>query len=120
MYIWYFYLSKCIQFLRTNDFKCMYAYICVYVCMYVCMYVYVCRYMARRLMKALEDLSMQYDMTVRISEQSVVQFSYGDDGLNPQGLHTYIHTYIYSYILFSRIIFTYLCMYVCIFFNHNN
>jgi DNA-directed RNA polymerase III subunit RPC1 len=41
-------------------------------------------YMARRLMKALEDLSMQYDMTVRNSEQTVVQFSYGDDGLNPQ------------------------------------
>lgn len=40
-------------------------------------------YMARRLMKALEDLSMQYDMTVRNSEKSVVQFSYGDDGLNP-------------------------------------
>jgi RNA polymerase Rpb1, domain 5 len=35
-------------------------------------------YMARRLMKALEDLSMQYDMTVRNSEQTVVQFSYGD------------------------------------------
>ena len=41
-------------------------------------------YMARRLMKALEDLSMQYDYTVRNSEQTVVQFSYGDDGLNPQ------------------------------------
>ena len=41
-------------------------------------------YMARRLMKALEDLSMQYDNTVRNSEQTVVQFSYGDDGLNPQ------------------------------------
>jgi DNA-directed RNA polymerase III subunit RPC1 len=41
-------------------------------------------YMARRLMKALEDLSMQYDSTVRNSEQTVVQFSYGDDGLNPQ------------------------------------
>lgn len=40
-------------------------------------------YMARRLMKALEDLSMQYDRTVRNSEQSVVQFTYGDDGLNP-------------------------------------
>ena len=40
-------------------------------------------YMARRLMKALEDLSMQYDMTVRNSEQTVVQFNYGDDGLNP-------------------------------------
>jgi len=41
-------------------------------------------YMARRLMKALEDLSMQYDQTVRNSEQTVVQFRYGDDGLNPQ------------------------------------
>lgn len=41
-------------------------------------------YMARRLMKALEDLSMQYDRTVRNSEQIVVQFSYGDDGLNPE------------------------------------
>jgi DNA-directed RNA polymerase III subunit RPC1 len=41
-------------------------------------------YMARRLMKALEDLSMQYDSTVRNSEQTIVQFSYGDDGLNPQ------------------------------------
>ena len=40
-------------------------------------------YMARRLMKALEDLSLQYDNTVRNSEQTVVQFSYGDDGLNP-------------------------------------
>jgi DNA-directed RNA polymerase III subunit RPC1 len=41
-------------------------------------------YMARRLMKALEDLSLQYDGTVRNSELTVVQFSYGDDGLNPQ------------------------------------
>lgn len=40
-------------------------------------------YMARRLMKALEDLSMQYDRTVRNSEQTVIQFVYGDDGLNP-------------------------------------
>ena len=35
-------------------------------------------------MKALEDLSMQYDSTVRNSEGTVVQFTYGDDGLNPQ------------------------------------
>mmetsp|Transcript_38079 Transcript_38079/g.83628 ORF Transcript_38079/g.83628 Transcript_38079/m.83628 type:complete len:570 (-) Transcript_38079:45-1754(-) len=40
-------------------------------------------YMARRLMKALEDLSLQYDTTVRNSENSVVQFVYGDDNLNP-------------------------------------
>ena len=40
-------------------------------------------YMARRLMKALEDLSMQYDTSVRNSENTVVQFTYGDDGLHP-------------------------------------
>ena len=40
-------------------------------------------YMARRLMKALEDLSMQYDKTVRNSENTIIQFVYGDDGLNP-------------------------------------
>lgn len=34
-------------------------------------------------MKALEDLSMQYDRTVRNSEQTIIQFVYGDDGLNP-------------------------------------
>lgn len=42
--------------------------------------------MARRLMKALEDLSMQYDTTVRNSENIVVQFTYGDDGLNPNNM----------------------------------
>ena len=40
--------------------------------------------MARRLMKALEDLSLQYDSTVRNSEKTIVQFTYGDDGLNPE------------------------------------
>lgn len=34
-------------------------------------------------MKALEDLSLQYDNSVRNSENTVVQLSYGDDGLNP-------------------------------------
>ena len=43
-------------------------------------------YMARRLMKALEDLSMQYDGTVRNSETAVVRLRYGDDGLNPTAM----------------------------------
>jgi DNA-directed RNA polymerase III subunit RPC1 len=38
----------------------------------------------RRLMKALEDLSLQYDNSVRNSENTIVQLSYGDDGLNPE------------------------------------
>jgi len=40
-------------------------------------------YMQRRLMKVLEDLSVQYDATVRTSKGAVVQFTYGDDGLDP-------------------------------------
>lgn len=34
-------------------------------------------------MQALEDLSIKYDHTVRTSDGQVVQFVYGDDGLNP-------------------------------------
>jgi DNA-directed RNA polymerase beta' subunit len=40
-------------------------------------------YMSRRLMKALEDLSLRYDGTVRNSTGGIVQLSYGDDGLEP-------------------------------------
>jgi DNA-directed RNA polymerase III subunit RPC1 len=40
-------------------------------------------YMQRRLMKALEDLTTQYDLSVRNSTGGVVQFKYGDDGLDP-------------------------------------
>lgn len=40
-------------------------------------------YMSRRLIKALEDLSIQYDNTVRNSSGFIVQFVYGDDGMDP-------------------------------------
>jgi len=40
-------------------------------------------YMSRRLMKSLEDLSAQYDFTVRNSSSQIVQFQYGDDKLDP-------------------------------------
>ncbi|XP_071036017.1 DNA-directed RNA polymerase III subunit RPC1 [Parasteatoda tepidariorum] len=40
-------------------------------------------YMQRRLIKALEDLCLHYDMSVRNSVGEVVQFVYGDDGLDP-------------------------------------
>ena len=40
-------------------------------------------YMSRRLMKSLEDLSSNYDDTVRNSSASVVQFQYGEDKLDP-------------------------------------
>lgn len=34
-------------------------------------------------MKALEDLSVKYDDTVRTSTEHIIQFIYGDDGLDP-------------------------------------
>ncbi|XP_021721117.1 DNA-directed RNA polymerase III subunit 1-like [Chenopodium quinoa] len=40
-------------------------------------------YMSRRLIKCLEDLVVQYDMTVRNSSGFVIQFLYGDDGMDP-------------------------------------
>lgn len=40
-------------------------------------------YMSRRLMKSLEDLSVQYDDTVRNSSNTIVQFQYGADKLDP-------------------------------------
>ena len=40
-------------------------------------------YMSRRLMKSLEDLSAQYDLTVRNSSGGIVQMKFGDDGLDP-------------------------------------
>jgi DNA-directed RNA polymerase III subunit RPC1 len=40
-------------------------------------------YMQRRLMKALEDLAIQYDYSVRNSSGMVIQFDYGNDRLDP-------------------------------------
>ncbi|WJX50334.1 DNA-directed RNA polymerase [Trifolium repens] len=43
-------------------------------------------YMSRRLMKALEDLFLHYDYTVRDTNGDIVQFCYGDDGMDPAGM----------------------------------
>lgn len=40
-------------------------------------------YMQRRLIKAMEDIVILYDGSVRNSEGSIIQFIYGDDGLDP-------------------------------------
>jgi DNA-directed RNA polymerase II subunit RPB1 len=40
-------------------------------------------YIQRRLIKGLEDLMVSYDMTVRTNKGKVVQFTYGDDGIDP-------------------------------------
>ena len=39
-------------------------------------------YIQRRLIKGMEDLKVEYDMTVRNGKQRIVQFTYGDDGID--------------------------------------
>ena len=39
-------------------------------------------YIQRRLIKGLEDLKVEYDMTVRNNKGKIVQFAYGDDGFD--------------------------------------
>lgn len=39
-------------------------------------------YLQRRLMKALEDISINYDGTVRNAQGEIIQFSYGEDGMD--------------------------------------
>ena len=38
-------------------------------------------YIQRRLIKALEDVQVKYDATVRTSRDQVIQFLYGEDGM---------------------------------------
>ena len=40
-------------------------------------------YIQRRLIKGMEDLKIEYDMTVRNNMFKVIQFRYGDDGIDP-------------------------------------
>jgi DNA-directed RNA polymerase II subunit RPB1 len=49
-------------------------------------------YIQRRLIKGLEDLKVEYDMTVRNSKGKIVQFSYGEDGFDSTKIENqYIH-----------------------------
>lgn len=41
-------------------------------------------YMQRRLINALQDLYVAYDGTVRDSQDNIIQFKYGEDGVDPQ------------------------------------
>lgn len=40
-------------------------------------------YISRRLIKAMEDIKIEYDQTVRNSNNKIVQFSYGNDNFDP-------------------------------------
>ena len=45
-------------------------------------------YIQRRLIKGLEDLKVEYDMTVRNNKHKVIQFNYGDDGFDSTRIET--------------------------------
>ncbi len=45
-------------------------------------------YLYRRLANALQDLRKEYDGTIRDSNNNIIQFEYGDDGLDVTKLHT--------------------------------
>jgi len=46
-------------------------------------------YIQRRLIKGLEDLKVEYDMTVRNNKGKIVQFVYGDDSINTCRVETH-------------------------------
>ena len=43
-------------------------------------------YIQRRLIKGMEDLKVCYDMTVRNNKGKIIQFTYGEDNINPTNL----------------------------------
>lgn len=59
-------------------------------------------YMQRRLVKCLEDLCVQYDMTVRTCTNEIVQFLYGGDSLDPVKKG---YTILISFKFFFQIIY---------------
>jgi DNA-directed RNA polymerase II subunit RPB1 len=53
-------------------------------------------YLQRKLVKAMEDCKINYDYTVRNASGSIVQFLYGDDGIDPIKIESQKLTYIDS------------------------
>ena len=47
-------------------------------------------YIQRRLVKGLEDLKVEYDMTIRNNKNKIIQYVYGDDGIDPVHVETQI------------------------------
>jgi len=45
-------------------------------------------YIQRQLIKSMEDLTVQHDSTVRDANNNIVQFHYGEDGINPTKIET--------------------------------
>jgi DNA-directed RNA polymerase II subunit RPB1 len=45
-------------------------------------------YIQRQLIKSMEDLTVQHDGTVRDANNNIIQFHYGEDGINPTKIET--------------------------------
>lgn len=45
-------------------------------------------YLQRQLIKSMEDLTVQYDGTVRDANNNIIQYHYGEDGVNPTKIET--------------------------------
>jgi DNA-directed RNA polymerase beta' subunit len=45
-------------------------------------------YIQRQLVKSMEDLTVQHDGTVRDAKNNIIQFHYGEDGINPTKIET--------------------------------
>jgi DNA-directed RNA polymerase I subunit RPA1 len=57
-------------------------------------------HLQRCLVKHLGELKVDYDNTARDGEGSVLQFMYGEDGIDTTQV-IYIYTYTYTYILYT-------------------
>ena len=55
-------------------------------------------YIQRRLIKALEDIIVRYDGTVRDAAGNVVQFLYGEDGMNAEYVEKQLIDLVYKKI----------------------
>jgi len=51
-------------------------------------------YIQRKLVKAMEDCKINFDMTVRNASGQIIQFLYGDDGMNAIKLESHIMHYV--------------------------
>jgi DNA-directed RNA polymerase II subunit RPB1 len=51
-------------------------------------------YISRRLIKSLEDLMVNYDMTVRNNKNKIIEFKYGDDNFDPIKVESQILSFI--------------------------
>ena len=53
-------------------------------------------YIQRRLIKGMEDLKVEYDMTVRNNMRKIIQFKYGDDGIDTTKIESIQVQFLYA------------------------